>query len=181
MFGGPEMPHYYLDIETTGLDENNDEIITIQYQKVSVITGKPIGPLTILKAWQHGEENIVKEIATLLLGDIWDFVPVGNNLTFEFKFISAKIRKYLGQEIDVEDLVSRPHIDIKSIMILANRGKFKGCHSVLGNKSSGVNVPVWYEQGRFDLIEEYIQDEAKCFLQFVSRAQQSLGTEFGGI
>lgn len=174
------MPHYYLDIETTGLDENNDQIITIQYQKVSVTTGEPIGSLVILKAWEHGEENIVKEIAALMLEDLWNFVPIGNNLAFEFKFLSAKIRKYLGTKIDVEYFVTRPHIDIKPIMILANGGKFKGCHLVLGKKGNGAIVPVWYQEGRFDLIEDYIEDEAKCFLQFVSKAQEILGNVFGG-
>lgn len=175
------MAHYYLDIETTGLDENNDEIITIQYQKVSVPTGEPIGPLTILKAWEYGEENIVKEIATLMLEDLWNFVPMGNNLTFEFKFLSAKIKKYLNKEIDIEYFVSRPHIDIKPIMILANGGKFKGCHLILGKKGNGGIVPIWYQEGRFDLIEDYIEDEAKCFLQFVSKAQKILGNVFGGV
>lgn len=173
------MPHYYIDIETTGLDENNDEIITIQYQKVSVVTGEPMGPLIILKTWEHGEEDIVKEIAALLLGDIWDFVPVGNNLIFEFKFLSAKIKKYLGKEIDVEYFISRPHIDIKPIMILANGGKFKGYHLVLGKKGSGADVPLWYQEGRFNLIEDYIQDETKCVLEFVSKVQQTLGNVFG--
>ena len=174
------MPHYYLDIETSGLDENIDQIITVQYQKVSVTTGEPIGPLVILKAWEHGEENIVKVISTLMLEDLWNFVPIGNNLTFEFKFLSAKIRKYLGTPITVETFVSRPHIDIKPIMILANGGKFKGCHLVLGKKNTGAVIPIWYEERKFDLIEDYIHDEAKCFLQFVSKAQQILGNIFGG-
>jgi hypothetical protein len=174
------MTHYYLDIETTGLDENNDEIITIQYQKVSVTTGEPIGSLVILKAWEYGEENIVKEIAALMLEDLWNFVPMGNNLPFEFKFISSKIRKYLGTKIDVEYFISRPHIDVKSIMILANGGRFKGCHLVLGKKGSGASIPTWHQEKRFDLIEDYIRDEAQCFLQFVSKAQQTLGNVFGG-
>ena len=37
------MPHYYLDIETTGLDPKIDQILTIQYQKISVHTGKSAG------------------------------------------------------------------------------------------------------------------------------------------
>jgi oligoribonuclease (3'-5' exoribonuclease) len=64
-----KMPHYYLDIETTGLDENTDEIITIQYQKIYVLTGKPIGPLVILKSWEYDEEAIVKEIDSIINGD----------------------------------------------------------------------------------------------------------------
>ena len=38
-----DYPHYYLDIETTGLDPKIDQILTIQYQKISVHTGKSAG------------------------------------------------------------------------------------------------------------------------------------------
>lgn len=175
------MPHYYFDIETTGLDENIDEIITIQYQKISVISGQPSGPLVILKAWEYSEEVIVKEIATIILGEQWDFIPIGNNLTFEFKFLSSKIKKYLNKEINVEYFVSRPHVDIKSVMILANGGKFKGCHTVLGKSMSGANIPTWYKEKQFDFIENYIKEEVACFLQFFAKAQQTLDTAFGGI
>ena len=173
------MPHYYLDIETTGLDPEIDQILTIQYQKILVHTGEAVGPLTILSSWDYSEEDIVKEIAINLLDeDHWNFVPVGNNLTFEFKFFVNKFRKYLGKEIDVEYFVTRPHIDLKSVMILANSGKFKGCHLVLGKKGNSTDVPVWYQNGEYQKIIEYIEDEASCFLNFTSEAQKVLGDRF---
>lgn len=176
------MPHYYLDIETTGLDPEVDQILTIQYQKISVVTGKPIGSLTILTSWEYSEEDIVKEIAINMLDEYpWNFVPVGNNLTFEFKFLAKKIQKYLNQEIDVEFFVTRPHIDLKSVMILANSGKFKGCHLVLGKQGNGSNVPIWYQNGEYQKIIEYIEDEANCFIDFTSEAQKVLGNRFMGV
>ncbi len=176
------MPHYYLDIETTGLDPEVDQILTIQYQKISVFTGKPVGPLTILTSWEYSEEEIVKEIAVHILDEYsWNFVPVGNNLTFEFKFLSNKIQKYLEREIDVEFFVTRPHIDLKSVMILANSGKFKGCHLVLGKQGSGSDVPMWYQNEEYQKIIDYIEDEAKCFLNFTSEAQKVLGNRFMGV
>ena len=45
------MATYYLDIETTGLDESSNDIITIQYQELERGSGRPIGNVTILKAW----------------------------------------------------------------------------------------------------------------------------------
>lgn len=175
------MPHYYLDIETTGLDPEIDQIITIQYQKISVTTGEAIGPLTILSSWEYSEEIIVKEIAVSLLDDYpWNFVPVGNNLTFEFKFLSNKIQKYLNKKIDVEYFVTRPHIDLKSVMILANSGKFKGCHLILGKQGSGSSVPTWYLNGEYQNIIKYIEDEARCFLRFTIEAQKVLGNRFMG-
>ena len=175
------MTTYYLDIETTGLDENNDKIITIQFQKISVFTSEQLSPLVILKEWEHSEETIVKEIASMVEGEVWDFVPVGNNLTFEFKFLAAKIRKYLQKDINAEYFISRPHIDIKSVMILANGGRFKGSGLVLGKKKDGSNIPIWYKEGKFNLIEEYIQDETTCFLQFIGKAKQLLNDSFGVI
>jgi hypothetical protein len=81
----------------------------------------------------------------------------------------------------MEYFVTRPHIDLKPVMILANGGKFKGCHLVLGKKGSGANVPLWYKEGRFDLIEDYVIDEADCFMEFNMQAQKILGQKFGGI
>lgn len=176
------MPHYYLDIETTGLDPEIDQILTIQYQKILVTTGEAIGPLTILSSWEYSEEDIIKEIAIILLDEYpWNFVPVGNNLTFEFKFFANKFRKYLGKEIDVEYFVSRPHIDLQPVMILANSGKFKGCHLILGKKGNGADVPVWYQNKEYQKIIEYIEDEASCFLNFTSEAQKVLGDRFIGV
>ena len=53
------MPGYYLDIETTGLDPESDQIITIQYKKIGFASAKPEGPLIILKSWKDpkGEQN----------------------------------------------------------------------------------------------------------------------------
>jgi hypothetical protein len=175
------LPHYYFDIETTGLDPETDEILTIQYQKISVHTGKAAGPLTILSSWEYSEEDIVKEIAINMLDEYpWNFVPVGNNLTFEFKFLSCKINKYLGKEIDVGYFMTRPHIDLKSVMILANSGRFKGCHLVLGKQGNGADVPLWYQIGEYQKIIEYIKDEANCFLNFTAEAQRILGERFMG-
>ena len=68
-----------------------------------MFTGKPVGSLIILTSWEYSEEDIVKEIAIKMLDNYpWNFVPVGNNLTFEFKFLARKIQKYLNQEIDVK-------------------------------------------------------------------------------
>ena len=43
------MSNYYLDIETTGLEEKQNKIITIQYMELDKNTGNPVGPLKILK------------------------------------------------------------------------------------------------------------------------------------
>ena len=45
------MGTYYIDIETTGLDPLNNEIITVQYLELERGTGIPVGEVQILKAW----------------------------------------------------------------------------------------------------------------------------------
>jgi len=164
------MPPYYLDIETTGLDPKNSEIITIQYQKIAFDTGKPLGPLIILTSWEYDEETIVKEFASIIMNpNVWNFVPVGNNLPFEFKFLVEKINKYLNAGINLEYFISRPHIDIKPIMILANHGRFKGYHLVLNKSGNGSMVPQWYFNNQHDKIINYIKDEAAAFTEFISK------------
>jgi DNA polymerase III epsilon subunit-like protein len=70
---------YYLDIETTGLDEVEDKIITIQYVELERGTGKPLGELTILKEWELGEKEMLRRFiddSPILNPQPFDFVPI---------------------------------------------------------------------------------------------------------
>lgn len=166
------MPHRYLDIETTGLNPNRDEIITVQYQKIALDTGSPEEPLKILKQWNdpEGEKGIVGKILPLLTStNPFQFVPVGNNLNFEFSFIAAKIQKYFGIDINPLYFHSRPHIDLKPVMILLNGGRFKGYHQILNKAGSGASVPKWYNSKEYDKIIDYVVDEADAFTSFYNK------------
>ena len=69
------MTEYYLDIETTGLDPNSDQIITIQYQKL-----EPLGKLKVLKSWESSESQIIEEFLEIFVKEgkeTWNFIPVG--------------------------------------------------------------------------------------------------------
>jgi uncharacterized protein YprB with RNaseH-like and TPR domain len=163
------MPHYYFDIETTGLDCEKDEIITIQFQRLFLDTGMPDGPLRILKSWEYGEneKTIIDELAPLIMiENPFKFVPVGNNLNFEFKFLLKKIAKYMKNDIDPLYFHSRPHIDLKHVMILLNRGRFKGYNLFLKKIQSGENVPTWYQNKEYFKIIQYIEMEAEAFTNF---------------
>ena len=169
------MPHRYLDIETTGLDSERDEILTIQHQKISIDSGHPEEELIILKSWEQNsnEKKIVEKITPLLMSsNPFSFVPVGNNLNFEFRFLAEKIKKYQGIDIDPGYFHSRPHIDLKPVMILLNGGRFKGYHHILNKKSSGAWVPEWYKKKQFEKIVHYIVDEASAFTSFYSNVYQ---------
>lgn len=165
------MPHYYLDIETTGLDPEEDEIISLQFQKIAVDTGEPIEPLNLLKSWSPGfsEEKIIRTIEPLILSsNPFSFVPVGNNLNFEFKFLASKFRKYLEMDIDASVFNSRPFIDLKPVMILLNGGRFKGYQLILKKSTDGSKVPIWYHNKEYDKIINYIKEEARVFTEFYS-------------
>ena len=56
------MSNYYLDIETTGLDEVQNKITTIQYVELERGTGKQLGELTILKEWELGEKEMLRNL-----------------------------------------------------------------------------------------------------------------------
>ena len=55
------MANYYLDIETTGLDEVESKITTIQYVELERGTGRQLGELTILKEWELGEKEMLRK------------------------------------------------------------------------------------------------------------------------
>ena len=165
------MPHYYFDIETTGLDPDKDQIISIQYQRILLHNGKPDAPLTILTSWSDGssEFDILNQIVPLITStNPWTFVPVGNNLNFEFKFLLSKITSYFDFKIDPLFFHSRPHIDLKHVMILLNHGRFKGYNLFLKKIESGIRVPAWYQNKEYFKIIKYIEMEAEAFTDFYS-------------
>ena len=163
------MPPYYFDMETTGLDAENDHILTIQYQKIGLASGKPEGPLTILKSWtdNKGEEGIIEKIIPLVMSENpFSFVPIGNNLNFEYTFLVSKINHYKKLDIDISYFHNRPSIDLKPVMVLLNGGRFKGYNLILNKSGSGSSIPQWYTKKEFNNITEYIIDETTKFTSF---------------
>ena len=162
------MATYYLDIETTGLDEIESSIITIQYQQLERGTGRPVGDVTILKEWESGEKGMLEKLIndTMICSPSpFDFIPIGYNLGFEHKFLLAKSKLYRLPEINVLYL---PHVDLHSVGIMMNCGEFKGSglDKITGKKQSGTNIPYWYSEQQYDSIEKYIVDETHEFIKW---------------
>ncbi len=162
------MGNYYLDIETTGLDPDVDEILTIQYQELDRSAGGAIGPLVILKAWESSEKNIIERFlneTSFLDAYDFSFIPVGYNLGFEHNFLKTRAEKHGLPEVDI---LGKPFIDLRVIGILMKGGAFKGSglNKITGKERDGMMVPVWNKVGDYDKIVEYIEMETREFVKF---------------
>ena len=162
------MGNYYLDIETTGLDEVENKITTIQYVELERGTGKQLGELTILKEWELGEKEMLRkfiEDSPISNKYDFDFVPVGYNLGFEHKFLLEKSAKYDLFPITV---LSRPCIDLHAVGIMMNKGEFRGSglDKLTGESHSGMPVVHWYDVKKYDEIVDYIKNETAEFVKW---------------
>ncbi len=172
--------YYYFDIETVPLEEHfhneqasfdpsKSKIITIQYQPLDIKNGEAIGDLTILKEWlsSSSERKIVEQFKRIFIDNgIWGFIPVGNNLLFECRFMKYKLKQYCN--LDGLFLGHRPMIDLKHILIIMNRGKFKGCAELIGKSGRARNMLQWYVRQDYSEIEKYVIEEAKDFISVYS-------------
>jgi hypothetical protein len=174
------MSLFYCDIESSGINPKFNKIITIQFQKINSL-GFPTGELIILKEWESSEEKIVKQFYKILTqGNVFEFIPVMQNHLFDFGFLIEKFKKYIP-EFDKEPLefiFSRAIIDIRSTLIIANQMGFKGCglDKMTTKQQDGSMIPLWYEEKRYDLIENYIKQETEAFLKALQIIIKHLST-----
>lgn len=178
------MAEYYFDIETYSPGERpnpeTDKIITIQFQRIDLRTGKPREDLVILKEWESSEKQIVTEFFNRFFADglsIWNFIPVGYNLNFEWEFLISKFEKYLGKKLASKDLHYKiPHIDLKPIVVLLNDGNFVGAKldNFSDKPQDGKVIKNYYENKQFDKIDEYIRNETESFLKFLQKIKLNI-------
>lgn len=162
------MAEYYFDTETTGLNPLEDKIITIQWQRLNGFTGEPIGDLNILKEWETSERRILTEFLPNLRSDNpFDFIMVGKNLLFDFMFLSYRTKKHGLDGFDLRHWHNRVWLDIRPILVMINKGNFRGYDRVLDKTGvlSEVNVHELYKDKKWPEILRYIQDEATTFIE----------------
>ena len=166
--------NYYLDIETTGLDELNNKIITIQYMELDRNTGKPVGPLKILKEWESDEKTILKRfIEEFRPKDRWAFVPVGYGLSFEHKFFWQRC---ISNDLEPINILGRPFLDLMTVGVLLKSGNFKGAalDDLTSKPHDGSVIPGYYREKKYAEIERYVKEETDGFTAFCSRLYEEL-------
>ena len=155
--------NYYLDIETTGFDEENDKIITIQYMALDEETGKPAGKLKILKEWESDEKTILKRfIEDFRPENKWAFISVGYNLNFEHKFFWQRC---ISNGLKPISILGRPFLDLITVGVLLNGGSFKGAalDDLTSKSQDGSVIPGYYKEKKYAEIERYIKNEMDGF------------------
>jgi DNA polymerase elongation subunit (family B) len=174
---------YYFDIETYSPhevpDPKTDKIITIQFQKIEIKTGKKVGELQILKEWEEGEEAIIKFIHKWFFKrNPWQFIPIGFNLNFEWKFLSEKFKHYNLDTLELGDFLEKyPQIDLKVLAVL-KKGTFMGSSlSYISQKEDdGYVIKEYYEHKEYDKIEKYIKDETDAFIELYQKIIKNIDT-----
>ena len=162
------MTYYYLDIETTGFDVENDKIITIQYVELDEKTAKPVGSLKILKEWESDEKTILKRFIEDFRPEYkWAFVPIGYGLSFEHKFFWQRC---ISNGLKPVDILHGPFLDLKTIAVIMNKGEFRGAslHNITNKPHGGGNIPRLYTEKKYAEIESYIKKETDEFSSFCS-------------
>ena len=173
------MTEWYLDIETEGTDPQQDKILTIQYQ--SLEEQKPAGAFQVLAEWEWGEKQIVQFIMDKgLLEPTWDFVPVGNRLKFDITFIIEKAEKHGLKKFTAEQLrfywFTKPVLDLGPFLVMMNRGKFTGSSiTAFTEKPASAWVPIWYREGQYAKIIEYVAQERDETLAVLGELKDILG------
>ena len=173
----------YFDIETYSVgefpDPKTDKIISIQFQKIDIKTGSPTGKLQILKEWEEGEEEIVRFIYKWFFAsgrNRWQFVPIGFNLNFEWKFLSYKFKQYGLDEKDLSDYYDNfPQIDLKSMAVI-KKGSFVGAKlsSISNKEEDGHLIKEYYEAKEYDKILNYIENETKAFIELYQKIAKNI-------
>lgn len=174
------MAEYYLDIETNspGVKPSpDDEIITIQYQRLNRKTGHPEEDLVILKSWESSERGILTTFYRVFQPEkSFTFVPIGMNLNFDF-FLLHNRWKTFDIKVPLENLFyTLPYMDIKPIIVLLNEGEFKGARldRFTGKEQPGAKIPELYAKRDFNTIEQYIRNEAKEFIEFYQKLKEKI-------
>lgn len=177
------MTEYYFDLETADTDPAFGPIITMQWRRLH--HGQPDwdeAELHVLKEWEVGEKAIIEKALELGVLDCgretcWDFIPVGNNLDFDYCYLYRRAQIYgtLG-DTPLDYLIrEKPRIDLRNIMVLMNDFSFRGSGlHTFTQKVKGDQIPYWYRNQEYERILEYIDLEQREFIHLLREVRSVL-------
>src|SRR6266540_6212607 len=106
------MTEYYFDIETS----RRNAVIAVAYREIRAY--KPEGELHVLRIKHEAEEErLLKGVVKLGVFDtgerMWDFIPVGTNLRFDFTVLMDRMRATRVKPFTADDILDffhhKPH------------------------------------------------------------------------
>lgn len=172
------MTTYYFDLETDVEGRNRpdpmkDKIVSIQYQPFWDDSGNPKNSLTVLKSWESSEKSILADFLEITGWNenprrVWDFIPAGVNLGYDFLVIVTRCKELFNITIPL-DFIMRdvPKFELKTILVIANRGKFKGSglDHFSRKVSSGELASKVIREENWDALLTYIKQETEAFFE----------------
>jgi hypothetical protein len=129
-----------------------------------------------LKEWESGEKDILQQSFNDLLAPERReyFEPVGNNLSFEGRFLKFKLNKYGILKRDEHLKFGQLKlIDLMQVMKLINGGDPKTAQ-FFGKESENKRIPDYYGDKQYDKIECYIKEETESFIKTMDYLMQKL-------
>ncbi len=172
------MPEYYLDIGTTGLDPRTDTIVTISYQRLGMLTGREESALNILTTWESSEKEVLELFLPIFNGfGPFSFVAIGVNVPFIYSFLVERARRNGLEAPDPLYLLgSKPFLDLKPLLVMMNRGSFKGASldSFVNIKIPSESVPQLYRDGRYGEVLEHVREKASELLRLYRHLKERM-------
>ena len=142
------MVEYYFDIETYSPGEKpnpeTDKIITIQFQRMDLRTGKPREELVILKEWEALISKFNKYLGLKL---------------------NSKNMHYSRPHIDLKST---------TVLLNGGAFKDARLDKFTSKKSDGSVIKELYSSGKTKEIEDYIKEEADAFLDYLQKIKKHL-------
>jgi hypothetical protein len=134
-----------------------------------MVTGREGSGLTVLKVWESSEREVLELFLPIFNGSgPFSFVPIGVNVPFIYSFLVERARRNGLESPDpLYLLASKPCLDLRPLLVMMNKGSFKGASLDRFTDISvpGEMVPRLYRDGKVDEIMSHVAEKASAFLK----------------